>query len=65
MRRAHSLVGLAAYDASPLGVTGCGEAGAIVLPPALINDLCNALRVTAVPLPATPYTAQKAVQAAR
>ncbi len=41
---------------NPLGVKGCGEAGAIGSPPALINAVCNALNVKDVPMPATPFT---------
>ena len=50
---------------NPLGVKGCGEAGAIGSPPAVINAICNAIGVKDVPMPATPYTVWKAVQAAR
>ena len=50
---------------NPLGVKGCGEAGAIGSPPAVINAICNALGVKDVPMPATPYTVWKAAQAAR
>jgi len=49
---------------NPLGVKGCGEAGAIGSPPALINAICNALGVKDVPMPASPYNVWKAVQAA-
>jgi carbon-monoxide dehydrogenase large subunit len=50
---------------NPLGVKGCGEAGAIGSPPAVINAICDALGVKDVPMPATPYTVWKAAQAAR
>jgi carbon-monoxide dehydrogenase large subunit len=40
---------------NPLGVKGCGEAGAIGSPPALINAVCHALQVKDVPMPATPF----------
>ena len=40
---------------NPLGVKGCGEAGAIGSPPALINAVCHALAVKDVPMPATPF----------
>ena len=40
---------------NPLGVKGCGEAGAIGSPPALINAVCDALMVKDVPMPATPF----------
>ena len=49
---------------NPLGVKGCGEAGAIGSPPALINAICNALGVKDVPMPASPYNVWKAAQAA-
>ena len=50
---------------NPLGVKGCGEAGAIGSPPAVINAICDALGVKDVPMPATPYTVWQAAQAAR
>ena len=39
---------------NPLGMKGCGEAGAIGSPPAIINAICNALDVRHVEMPATP-----------
>ena len=39
---------------NPLGMKGCGEAGAIGSPPAIINAVCNALDVRHVDMPATP-----------
>ncbi len=42
---------------NPLGVKGCGEAGAIGAPPAVINAICDALRdygVVHLDMPATP-----------
>ena len=50
---------------NPLGVKGCGEAGAIGSPPAVINAICHALGVKDVPMPASPYTVWQAAQAAR
>ena len=50
---------------NPLGVKGCGEAGAIGSPAALINAVCDALGVKDVPMPATPHTVWKAIQGAR
>ena len=38
---------------NPLGVKGCGEAGAIGSPAAFMNALTDALAVTDVPMPAT------------
>ena len=49
---------------NPLGVKGCGEAGAIGSPPAVINAICNAIGVKDVPMPATPHTVWQAMQAA-
>jgi carbon-monoxide dehydrogenase large subunit len=49
---------------NPLGVKGCGEAGAIGSPPAVINAICNALGVKDVPMPATPYTVWQAARSA-
>ncbi len=45
---------------NPLGVKGCGEAGAIGSPPAVINAICHALGVKDVPMPASPQTVWKA-----
>lgn len=39
---------------NPLGLKGCGEAGAIGSPPAVINAVCNALGLRHVDMPATP-----------
>ncbi|GAB4143613.1 MAG: xanthine dehydrogenase family protein molybdopterin-binding subunit [Sphingomonadales bacterium] len=39
---------------NPVGMKGCGEAGAIAAPPAIINAICDALDVDDVPMPATP-----------
>jgi carbon-monoxide dehydrogenase large subunit len=39
---------------NPLGVKGCGEAGAIGAPPAVINAVTDALGVVDIPMPATP-----------
>ncbi|MBK9364299.1 MAG: xanthine dehydrogenase family protein molybdopterin-binding subunit [Rubrivivax sp.] len=49
---------------NPLGVKGCGEAGAIGSPPAVINAICDALGVRDIAMPATPYTVWKAARAA-
>src|SRR5574343_711636 len=48
---------------NPLGVKGCGEAGAIGSPPAVINAICHALGVKDLPMPATPCTVWTALQA--
>ena len=53
---------------NPLGVKGCGEAGAIGSPPAFINALVNALSplgVRDVQMPATPHRVWQAIQAAQ
>jgi aerobic carbon-monoxide dehydrogenase large subunit len=52
---------------NPLGVKGCGEAGAIGSPPAVINAIVDALAhfgVKDVPMPATPHTVWKAIRTA-
>ncbi|HEX2009900.1 MAG TPA: molybdopterin cofactor-binding domain-containing protein, partial [Roseateles sp.] len=48
---------------NPLGVKGCGEAGAIGSPPAVINAICDALGIQDVPMPATPHKVWQAIQA--
>ena len=54
---------------NPLGIKGCGEAGAIASPPAVINAITDALGHEDVAMPATPQVvwraAQKAVVEAR
>lgn len=53
---------------NPLGVKGCGEAGAIGAPPAVINAILDALApagVTDIDMPATPDRIWAALQAAR
>jgi carbon-monoxide dehydrogenase large subunit len=47
---------------NPLGVKGCGEAGAIGAPAALINAITDALGVKDIPMPATPQTVWRALQ---
>jgi aerobic carbon-monoxide dehydrogenase large subunit len=47
---------------NPLGMKGCGEAGAIGSPPALINAICHALDVDHVDMPATPERVWRALQ---
>ena len=49
---------------NPLGVKGCGEAGAIGSPAAVINAVTDALGVKDVPMPATPHTVWKTIRAA-
>ena len=47
---------------NPLGVKGCGEAGAIGAPAALMNALTDALAVKDLPMPATAQTVWQALQ---
>jgi carbon-monoxide dehydrogenase large subunit len=47
---------------NPLGVKGCGEAGAIGAPAALINAITDALGIKDIPMPATPQTVWRALQ---
>jgi len=47
---------------NPLGVKGCGEAGAIGAPAAVINALTDALGVKDIPMPATAQTVWRAMQ---
>jgi carbon-monoxide dehydrogenase large subunit len=49
---------------NPLGVKGCGEAGAIGSPPAVINAICDAIGTRDLAMPATPHTVWKAMQTA-
>jgi carbon-monoxide dehydrogenase large subunit len=49
---------------NPLGVKGCGEVGAIGSPPAVINAICNALRVRHINMPATAPKLWKIINAA-
>jgi carbon-monoxide dehydrogenase large subunit len=53
---------------NPLGVKGCGEAGAIGSPPALVNAVIDALAdlgVTHIDMPVSPGRVWAAIQAAR
>ncbi|MFT3808727.1 MAG: xanthine dehydrogenase family protein molybdopterin-binding subunit [Micropepsaceae bacterium] len=50
---------------NPLGIKGCGEAGAIAAPPAIINALTNALNIRDFTMPATPERVWRAAQTAR
>ena len=49
---------------NPLGVKGCGEAGAIAAPPTLISAIANALGVSHVEMPATPENVWRVAQGA-
>ena len=50
---------------NPLGVKGCGEAGAIAAPAALINAITDALGHEDIAMPATSQSVWRAAQAAR
>ncbi len=47
---------------NPLGVKGCGEAGAIGSPPAVINAITDALGIKDIAMPATSETVWRALQ---
>jgi carbon-monoxide dehydrogenase large subunit len=50
---------------NPLGVKGCGEAGAIAAPPALMNAITDALGIKHMEMPASPEKVWRAAQAAK
>jgi aerobic carbon-monoxide dehydrogenase large subunit len=47
---------------NPLGIKGCGEAGAIAAPAAVINAITDAVGTESVAMPATPATVWAALQ---
>ena len=47
---------------NPLGVKGCGEAGAIAAPPTVMNAVINALDGQEIQMPATAEKVWKACQ---
>jgi carbon-monoxide dehydrogenase large subunit len=47
---------------NPLGMKGCGEAGAIGSPPALINAITDAIGNNNLSMPATPSRVWAAMQ---
>ncbi|MBO6686568.1 MAG: molybdopterin-dependent oxidoreductase, partial [Parvibaculum sp.] len=49
---------------NPLGMKGCGEAGAIASPPAIINAVTDALGIRDIEMPATPARVWEALQSA-
>jgi carbon-monoxide dehydrogenase large subunit len=51
--------------ANPLGLKGCGEAGAIAATPAVINAITDAIGVRDIAMPATPATVWQAMQGMR
>jgi len=48
-----------------LGVKGCGEAGAIGAPPAVVNAICDAIGAKEIEMPATPERVWRALRAQR
>ena len=50
---------------NPLGMKGCGEAGAIASPPAIINAITDALGVRDIAMPATPARIWATIQQSR
>jgi len=53
-----------ACPSNPLGVKGCGEAGAIGSPPAIINAITDAIGNNDLSMPATPQKVWAAYNAA-
>ena len=49
---------------NPLGIKGCGEAGAIASPAAVINAITDAIGTEAIAMPATPSAVWAALQKA-
>jgi carbon-monoxide dehydrogenase large subunit len=47
---------------NPLGIKGCGEAGAIAAPAALINAITDAIGTEDIAMPATPAAVWRALQ---
>jgi carbon-monoxide dehydrogenase large subunit len=47
---------------NPLGIKGCGEAGAIAAPAAVINAITDAIGTEELAMPATPQTVWAALQ---
>ena len=47
---------------NPLGIKGCGEAGAIAAPAAVINAITDALGTEDIAMPATPNAVWAALQ---
>ncbi|TPJ34512.1 xanthine dehydrogenase family protein molybdopterin-binding subunit [Mesorhizobium sp. B2-8-3] len=50
---------------NPLGIKGCGEAGAIGSPPAVINAITDALGVVDIAMPASPATVWATIRATK
>jgi carbon-monoxide dehydrogenase large subunit len=47
---------------NPLGIKGCGEAGAIAAPAAVMNAITDAVGMEDIAMPATPATVWAALQ---
>jgi carbon-monoxide dehydrogenase large subunit len=47
---------------NPLGIKGCGEAGAIAAPAAVMNAITNAIGTERIDMPATPAAVWRAIQ---
>jgi carbon-monoxide dehydrogenase large subunit len=47
---------------NPLGIKGCGEAGAIAAPAAVMNAITNAIGTEKIDMPATPQSVWAAIQ---
>ena len=71
MPRADDLPNFSVHHASttcpgnPLGMKGCGEAGAIGSPPAVINAITDAIGTNDLAMPATPSAVWNAMQRAK
>jgi carbon-monoxide dehydrogenase large subunit len=52
-------------EVNPLGAKGVGEVGAIGVPPAVINAICDALDLNHIDMPATPERVWRALNAGR
>ena len=63
-RRSRSTRSRRPVPSNPLGIKGCGEAGAIASPPAVINAITDALGHENVAMPATPQAVWRAAQKA-
>jgi aerobic carbon-monoxide dehydrogenase large subunit len=50
---------------NPLGIKGCGEAGAIGSPPAVINAIADALGIERLDMPATPQRVWEAIRSTK
>jgi aerobic carbon-monoxide dehydrogenase large subunit len=50
---------------NPLGVKGCGEAGAIAAPAAVMNAITDAIGIENIAMPASPSAVWSAIQKAR